>query len=836
MASGKRKRKQQGKSHRAPRPDRRGSPRKSSGSQAALGTSGAYGTAADLARGPAPWSAQPVGYVAPDEPEPGDLATWQHPALDGYTDSDEVPITIVPEGEEPPPHAGEYIGTANTTISMTDRDTGQEIPAPPGSRLYLRTTAPVAGIDTTVRVGSLREVEKIPARIVTTVPEGDTTGIRPGDVIAERQPVGYTDQAGEVIAYEDAGISLPVSDVNPEGSRVWRATAPASGPVTSYDIEGETFRQHAQPGGEPHPLPLADAARIQAVEDVVAGDPGPTRDQTDWQPQLRKHAQGGGGGRRQIPIVPPHLQKPAGPDELLRRIEAGNPGLAARLAQGLSRDELTALGPEIARALEAAGGEPGAYAVTEGEDGWPELVVTGSLEDVPGGPDDDTFVIEDLDADDPDDSGRVLMGSRKQVEAYHRAAREADARAAKLIPRRAGESGLARSYDAATAVRVRKTWSADEVLDMHAWLTRAYRHPSDTLADYLAFHIRQEVSDDHHMQSLFWPVDLREGADIPQGRQMAQLIARGLDDSRTFQVTAPMCHQLREDWNSAPGELLRLDEGILPVPAGFAWLDAPWLTEKLSAGFWLPVRAVSWERTIATLTSSQARSYAPAGLSAVDSVRVVLWLLIADDVAFGRWKGDEKRAVKVENKVGRLVPQQIALLPFGISVDTGRRASTNGKELMGLIHTLWTTLGEKLPKSRQIQASHPAVRARVQRSIKHGTVQIIPLREYDYIGEPNGHHPQARNWQCRWWVDEFYRHIDPYDDGTDDKGRRRRHKAVPASRQGTVLDDDHDICAVCFANGRTIRISLVRSFAKGPTSKPFRTPGAKKRTVYKLKR
>jgi hypothetical protein len=298
-----------------------------------------------------------------------------------------------------------------------------------------------------------------------------------------------------------------------------------------------------------------------------------------------------------------------------------------------------------------------------------------------------------------------------------------------------------------------------------------------------------------------------------------------------------MCHQLREDWTSRTAELLTLDEGILPVPAGFAWLDAPWLAEQLSEGIWLPVRAVSWERTIATLTSKQGTPYAPPGLSSVDSVRVVLWLLIADDVAFGRWAGDEKRSVRVENKVGRLVPQQIALLPFGVQVSSRGLVNTNGRELMGLIHTLWTTLGEKLPKSRQVRASHPAVARRVQRSLKHGTVTIIPLREYDYIGEPNGRHPQPGNWNCRWWVDEHWRHIDPYDDGTDEKGRRRRHKAVPASRQGAVLDDDHDICAVCFAHGRTIRITLVHTFDKGPTDKPFKTPAdAKKRTVWKLKR
>ena len=756
------------------------------------------------------WSDEPIGYTAPDPDDPGSTATWQHPALAGYQNDDEVPVLVVRPGEEPPPAAGEYIGTVNKTIMMVDRDTGQEIPAPPGSRLYLRTTVPEAGIDTTVRVGSLREVEKIPAKIITSVPEGDTLGLRPGDVIAERQPIGYTDRQGEVVAYADAGIDLPPTGPRgeyPAGSRVWRATAAASGPVTSVDAPGEVFSRHG-PAQEDEGGGLVMSA---------APRPGMTRAQID------------------VPLTTGSQAAP-GRDEFLRRMEGVSPGLAARLAKGLSPDELTELGPEIARAMEASGADPGSY-MFSGGGGGPELVVTDDIANVPrtGNPADE-YVIEDLDADDAD-AGRLLMGNREQVEAYHRRTKAADARARKLIPALADKKALVRSYDAATAVKVRKNWTADEVLDTHAWLTRAYRNPSDDLADYLAFHIRESVAADHHTQSLFWPVDLSEGADIPQGRQMAQIIARGLDDSRTFQVTAPMCHQLRDDWNGRPGELLVLDEGILPVPAGFAWLDAPWLSEQLSEGIWLPVRAVSWERTVATVSSSQGTPYAPPGMSTVDAVRVVLWLLIADDVAFGRWKGAEKRSDKVANKVGRLVPQQIALLPFGVRVNTASRVSTNGKELMGLIHTLWTTLGEKLPKSRQVRASAPAVRQRVQKSIKHGTLQIIPLREYDYVGEPNGHFPQKRDWQCRWWVDEFHRHIDYYDDGADEKGRRRRHQAVPAQRHGTVLDDDHDICAVCLANGQTVRISLVHTFAKGPTSKPFKTPAeAKKRTVWKLKR
>ena len=124
---------------------------------------------------------------------------------------------------------------------------------------------------------------------------------------------------------------------------------------------------------------------------------------------------------------------------------------------------------------------------------------------------------------------------------------------------------------------------------------------------------------------------------------------------------------------------------------------------------------------------------------------------------------------------------------------------------------------------------------RLKRVPPMGEVHVVTLREYDYVSDcPPAGFPGKINWTCRWWVDEFHRHIDHYDD-TDEQGRRRRHQAIPAGRTGYVTDDNHDICGVCLARGQAVRIARVRSFAKGPSDKPFRTP-APERTVYKLAR
>jgi hypothetical protein len=762
----------------------------------------------------------------------------------------------------------------------------------------------------------------------------DDYGLQPGDLVAVEQPLGYV---------EVPGVALPSGTAIPPGSKVWRPVDAAARAYQQMIRQGEQqltgreeqvippgLRKPTTLGGQDRSLgrdvpgapglrqttgsPVIDVGRPAPLGEsltAIAGPPIP--------PGLRKQATPASltsdqaaitnailAGEQNDQALPPSAQarldaavrrqQHLAPGELApdirTRLEAAYPGLAARAAEGYTKEELGARAAELVNALCQAGAGPGMYTFGDPETGGGTQVIvpagtsdpaytrqlaTGDLdrlsarvrgmldsgmssEDVAAileaetvgaspGPElivtddaslagDADLVVEDLDPDDPD-AGRLLIGSGAEIREHHRRREAADQRAIRLIPPRAGERMLPRTPEAAAAVRVQTSWTADHVLDTHAWLARAYRNASDDLADYLAFHVRNTVDADHLTQSMFWPVDLSNGCDIPQGRQLAQLIARGLSDARAFQVTAPMVRAMRDDWAGRPGGRLVLHEGILPVPAGFAWLDAPWLSEQAS-GYLLPVRAVSWERTIAIAGSKYGTDYgiAPGITGPVDAVRIVLWLHIADDVAFGRWRGGEKRAQKVANRVGWLVPQQIALLPFGISVDTRVPWRTNGKELMGLIHTLWEKLGEKLPKSRSVAPAAPAVRQRVQRSVKYNEVRIISLREYDYIGDLAVHLPQARDWQCRWPVAQHYRHLDYYDDGTDEKGRRRRHQAIPATRTGPAAgdDDDHDICAVCQANGQTVRITLVHGpFIKGPTNKPLLTP-AERRTLYKLKR
>lgn len=746
----------------------------------------------------------------------------------------------------------------------------------------------VSDEDLPAAVAAAREAGyEIPAGLRRRAAKGETSVIiqHGGD----EKPAGATRLLG--VLNED-GITADGSVV-PAGSKVWASNETpdrmrarlGAGQSTVMTFSGGTDRfplrlrvvdegtQRSGPARAPgmtkvdigKPAPLGQSRT--AVGDVSSVD-------QDMAMQVRHHGQPGRKrpGRR-VPLIPPEYssatnQAFAGqtdpalagtniPEEILARMARSSPGLAERLGQGLTKHELAEMAPVIAKAMQDAGAESGTYTFTgrgerpaEGEDlpeGWhlrheppadpetrheirqpggPSLIVTDDMSAIPDGAAD--LVIEDLDPE-MDDEGRILIGSQAQIRAYHQRAAELDERVRKY---RRSEGRPPGSQADAEAIMVQTAWNADSVLDQLAWLVHHYRKPSDLLADYLAYHIRDSQEQDSRATAHYYPIDLTGGpADIPEGRQLAQLLAKGLGDAEPYQVTGPMCTQMRDLFDLNKDQIpLRLSEGELPAPAGFAWLDRPWLLH-LGGGYWLPVRAVSWDCTSRPVAGEN-------GVLArwVDCVRVTMWLLLADESAFRRWEGgdDQARTDKMANQIGRLVPQSIELMPFDMELTPSPRFREQAAQVLGLLHILWMYLGTELPKSRPVVPAAPAVRKRVARTLKHDRIHIITLRKFSYIGDPLPRFPRLVNWSCRWDVKEHHRHIDEYDDGTDEKGRRRRHKAKPASRVGAVLDDDHDICGVCLANGQTVRITLVHGpYWKGPTNKPIRV---KDRTLNRLSR
>jgi hypothetical protein len=511
-------------------------------------------------------------------------------------------------------------------------------------------------------------------------------------------------------------------------------------------------------------------------------------------------------------------QDPSGPAQKFAPLTAEQYGALLERERGEARQ-----GPaETARALAAAGGldlgQPAPLGQSKVGIGGPELIITDSLNNVPD--DDDTLVIEDMDPSDPD-AGRIMVGSAASVRKHHAAAEASRLKAMLLAP---DLLGPVRDPGTAAQVPVRTRWTAGEVLDFHAWLAKHYRPASPDLAGYLAFIMNKQVREAPKSASMFWPVDLADGADDQaHGIRLGQVIARGLADGHTYQVTEAMCDVMRDDLSR---QALPLDEGELPAAAGFAWLDRPQLIRD-DDGVLFPARAISWEKTVAYVKRGTG------GTAAADAVRAVVWVLGADLLAFGHW-ADPAKAAYAAVRVGRLVPQEVILMPFGLASPVNP-SHTGMLGMLGLLHTLWHYLGMELAASRPVRPGARATQQRAAKSLRHDLVHVITLRRISYIGDAIPGPSRVTDWTCRWWVGEFYRHIDKYED-VDDAGRRRRHEATPAERTGYVADDpDHDICAVCHAKGQTVRITLVRSHARGPSDKPFRTL-AKERTLSRLSR
>lgn len=671
----------------------------------------------------------------------------------GLGPDDEVSVIIATGDAEPPVHAADLIGEMTRPGRLDD---GTVIPA--GSRIYRNA-----------RPRSRAEIESDPD--VTWLRFGDLT-----DIVQSGSREGTVNIRQQAVL--DAGRPAPmgesrtaIADIPPAFRRPDRPLPPA--------LAGETNQVFAELGaggarrvssGGPQSreeaelfLPQALGASPEIVHagptgHIVHGDPlGSGRGRSTGVFAETLAAASGdqpAGGQ-----AAPH-----GEDSLIiRAMEAVSPGLPARLAEGLGKDELTRLAPEIARA------------VTE---------------------------------------------ARRLAEA----AGDSYSRARELIAGR-DVSRLVRTAAAAEAIPVRTSWTADAVLDHHSWLVKHYSASGPDLADYLAYLMRSvQEQAGAAGATVFLPVDLDGPAGPAQGHQLARIISRGLGEARTYQVTGPMVGKMHEVFSQIGLGIGFLDGAELPAPAGFAWLDRPWLLKE-AAGYIMPFRAVSWEKTTQIVQRD--------GLSrSADAVRIILWTLSPDDVAFGRWS-DPRRASRAATLIGDLTPQHLMLIPFGYQFTVNPGFEDQAAGLLALVHILWMFLGMELTASRAVPPASPPTARRAARSLRYGEVHVITLRRIAYLSDgPAGHRDVTRT--CKWWVAGFYRHIDHYED-TDGEGRRRRHEATPAGRTGYVGDDDHDVCAVCLAAGQAVRVTAVHAHLRGPSWLPLKEP-ARGRTLHRLSR
>lgn len=570
------------------------------------------------------------------------------------------------------------------------------------------------------------------------------------------------------------------------------------------------------------------------------------------------------------------------PDDVLGNLRAHNPGLVQRLADGLSPEELEREAETIGRAMEQAGAPPGAWTFSRGDPSYGTRVVAVERGKVPAAfqrrpaaaaisletnllgewsAADDAKLPPSLQGKDPDEKVPVLVttsevipdGAGDWLGRLRTSVRTAsgnvwpeganvwqnlrpgaeDAPAEDITGPVSDAPGdkLRRPFIGSRipAPPVRTSWQAEDVLSRHAKLARRYQGQDRNTVDYLQHLLNASLeSDPEQAMRMHWPVQAAGKRGITDARQMAALVSRGLREALTYQVTAPMVDMMWRSEEFAPG-VHRLMEGEMPGAAGWAWLDDPWVI-PVADGL-LPVRAVSWDKT-----SVPGEVFGTPGAGYADAVRLVFWVHVPDVVALGYFAADDPRVANLEDELGDLIPHHISLLPFRYRFLLKEDHETESLSMVALVHSLWTFLGMELSAARTVRPASQSHRKNILRSIRHDKVHVITLRRISYISE-NGHGGHRHvNRTCKWWVDDFYRHIDPYRD-EDDAGRPRRHEALPAAQASGVRSDDdgYDVCAICADRGQAVRVTLVHGHRRGPAYLPWKTP-AKGRTVHRLSR
>ena len=751
------------KAKRSPRPDRRGSPRKSRGSQAAFG-SGTYGTASDLEHG----SGREVTLEIPAAPK--DVTIDREalpPSLQGLSDDDQFPI-IIATGDDPPEGAGELIGELKQDLRASDGTILKE-----GSNVWLDT-----------RTGSLAERASLHST------QGLVVGT-PGTAAAARAAAR---SAADIIA-------------SPSGP-------PATGTVPDVVTE---YRQRMAEGA----IPAAFRAR--------------------------NRARGGSAG------------------DFVSALEHESEGLAQRLAEGLSPDELAALAPQIARAASISDAPSGQYSFTTGQreptvviEGVPDEPVprfgkrgrgsrktgqtvadpipTGRVSAQPA----ETVPSRVIIGGTRDDGGEGVPGGLQPGDIIAPAQPRGYVPAGIPVPEGAGQPGdqvwrprvatvpseelrhelgpVTRAVLAAVPHRepgdpAILALRASDVLDMHAQLTDLMARPTEEITRYYTRFLQQAISQAHesggaeaareHWEGMFWPAT--------NSREWTSILARLLSQARTYQITAEMVEKVTAQYadDLATGEYV-IDHDDLPWPAGFAWLDAPLtFTDKFGREGWN--RVVTWGPEILQ-----------PGRRRVPGSRIVTFSWHDDHDG---WWTEESAAGMLRQ--GGLAMAHAITFPYNarLNVTRDRQGRATQDDTIRWTRTLWRTLSSEIAATRTDSHIERHVAKRALRSLRHNQVHVVTLRRKFYVTEGNGH--RDVRWTCQWPVNGFWRHArrdEQWEDTHiehDENGRRTRHHAVP--------DEFKENCAICGA-----KVSWIGTFTKGPPGAPWRDQS--NRTLHRLSR
>ena len=629
-----------------------------------------------------------------------------------------------------------------------------------------------------------------------------------------------------------------------EGARVWRDLRT---PAERRAAGATKFGEFTDDPGE---LINPAGVQLQAPEDVILdiGRPGPgsrtaiaggphdePRVVADYRQQLEQDA---------VPAAFRARRKAAGGSaaDLVQALEEESEGLAARLARGLSAEELAELAPQIARAASIGGVAPGKYSFTTGQpEPGGEIVVSGpppgpglATESVPAtlvtGGDAPALEHAGLQPGDIIAPAQPIGYMSAGIPVPEGAGRSPDDQVWRpRVTTQPREEMSLGPVTAAVLDRVRHIEAGDpaildlrpsEVLAMHTDLADLMANPHEKVLRYYHWFMERTIGEAHtaggaerareYWEGMFWPATT--------AREWTTILARLLRSARTYKVTAEMVDKVTEQYaEDLASGWYAVDEDDLPWPAGFAWLDAPLtFTDKFGKEGWN--RAVSWGQEYLALGSMNPRDSRRA-----PGARIVSWSWHDDRDSY--WTPDTGTSIQ---EMGGLAMAHAISFPYRARLNVKRDAQGRATQddTIRWVRTLWKVLSSEISATRSDVHIERHVRKRALRSLRHGEVHVVTLRRKHYVSDGEGGH-QARIYTCRWPVNGFWRHSRRDADWEDahhtydEHGRRTRHHATP--------DETREYCAICGAP-----VSWIGTFVKGPPGAPWKDDA--NRTVFVLRR
>jgi hypothetical protein len=349
-----------------------------------------------------------------------------------------------------------------------------------------------------------------------------------------------------------------------------------------------------------------------------------------------------------------------------------------------------------------------------------------------------------------------------------------------------------------------RRYTPADVIQQHATLAEAHRHPKPSLTRYTAYFM-DDVVKRRGRESAIAMFHPASGSDpLKAAEDWLHRVGDDLRQAVTFQVTRDMSDAVTAMYRkstAAGSHVIHADE--LPAPAGFLWLDRPadMLDRK---GRVVRHRAISW----ATIPVTAGDGVTKQGL------RLIFWsdARIPDEwtdetsESRARWR-DPAFLTRVEDEIGRLQLGHSQVIPFDEEFTYPDLGPAD--DHMAWLHVMFMVMETEIVARRRHGLPTP-VRARVRKHLAGTGVTVITLRRVAHSSEASpGQHEV--DWSCRWVVQGHYRHID----GAE------RHPGAP-------LDSDRRECAVC-----AHRLAWIPAHVKGPDGKPVKTSVD---TVYRLSR